>query len=187
MSSAESCELLSGLVRVNWGVYGHPYNPTVFRHPQEQPLLAGGSIDSNDQINRLKIKQISDSHLIHDRITHLGSLAFTSQYVDPAVTDLTVVTQKFSRHRCNALISLCNHASNWINHIFNGIGPKHLQSYLDQFCFSFNLVQKGANIFNFLLHYSAATSTLQYPKLVSRANHSRLHKTSYLSLLREAC
>ncbi|WP_239617357.1 transposase [Cohnella mopanensis] len=187
MSSAESRELLSGVVRVNWGVYGHPYNPTIFRHPQEQPLLAGGTIDSNDQIIHLKIKQISDNHLIHDRITRLGSLAFTSQYVDPAVTDLTVVTQKFSRNRSNALISLCNRASNWMNLVFNGIGPKHLQSYLDQFCFSFNRVQSGENIFNNLLQYSASTSTLKYPELVSRANHSKLHKRNYFHLLREAC
>ncbi|WP_407644660.1 transposase [Cohnella cholangitidis] len=185
MSNAESKDYLSGLVRVNWGVYGRPYNPTVYRHPQEQPLLAGGSIDINERIIRLKIKKIADNHLIHDRITTAASHAFIAQYVDPTTTDLTIVTQKFSRNRYNALIILCNRASNWINHTFNGIGPKHLQSYLDQYCFIFNLLQKSENIFSFLVQHCTATPTIKYPDLINRENYSKHHKLNYINQLKD--
>lgn len=186
MSNAESSELLFGVVRVNWAVYGHPYNPTVFRHPQEQPLLAGASIDEHKKITHLKIMQVPDQHLIHDRITPTAGQSFITQYVDPSVTDINVITQKFSRNRHFPLIQMSIQASNWINFTFNGIGSKHLQSYLDQFCYAFNSPIRNSNRFSSLLLHSATTPALNYPTLIGRTNNSNLHKRSYIELLKNA-
>ncbi|TFE31745.1 transposase [Cohnella luojiensis] len=186
MSSSQSEELLSGLVRVNWGVYGRPHNPTIYRHPQEQPLLAGASIDKNDQITHLKIMQVAEEHLIYDRITPAGGREFVSRHVNSSTADISVVIQKFSRQRYFPIIQRCYQASQWINHIFNGIGPKHLQAYLDQFCFGFNMTKRDENIFGVLFHHCASTTTLKYPTLINRKNNSAMLKNDYFELLRKA-
>lgn len=186
MSYTDSKEMLSGLVRVNWGVYGRPYNPTIYRHPQEQPLLAGGSFDNNNQITHLKIKQVPDEHLVYDRITPSGGLSFVSQHVDPAVSDISVVIQKFSRNREWSLIRSSAIASEWINTIFNGIGSKHLQSYLDQYCFTFNAVKRNSNTYETLVLLCATSPTIKYPTLISRVDNSAIHKRNYIGLLNTA-
>jgi hypothetical protein len=186
MSCADSRTLLTGIVRVNWGVYGRPYNPTVFRHPQEQPLLAGATIDNDDQLTHLKIKQVSDQYLQNDHITPWGGHTFKSLHVDPSAAEVIVVTQKFSRHRFRPLIQICVRASQWINNTFQGIGPKHLQSYLDQFCFGFNnMAIRNENIFQTLVRQCTITPTLKYPNLIQRENNSATLKRNYLELLKK--
>jgi len=187
MSACDSQELLSGLVRVNYGKYGRPYNPTVFRHPQKQPLILGGTVCAEIGITHLKIKQVPDDHLIQDRITSRGSHEFVQKHIYSAKADVTVIIQEFSIHRYRPLLEIASNASNWINWTFSGIGPKHLQSYLDQYCFGYNQLQRKTDSFQILLTHSAATPTLTYPDLIQREDQSAQRKIAYEKLLREAC
>ncbi|WP_233566735.1 hypothetical protein [Cohnella endophytica] len=186
MSTSDSSTLLTGIVKVNWGVYGKPYNPTVYRHPQEQPLLAGVSVGSDGHMNYLKIKQVPDEHLVYDRIVPSGGHQFVQQHVDPSRENLSVVILKFSIHRHRDIIRLCKQAACWINDTFNGIGPKHLQSYLDQFCFDFIQKHRNNDRFEVLLTWCAITPTLKYPTLIRRKNDASQHKRSYLEQLKNA-
>ncbi len=186
MSATDSKELLSGIVRINCGVYGRPYNPTVFRHPQEQPLLAAASLDNNGQFAYVKIKQVPDKYLIYDRITNGGKHHFIENYVSPDVKNVNAVILKFSPGRYRPLIQLCERASNWINYVFSGIGPKHLQSYLDQFCFGTNNMDRSSSRFLHLLKCAASSSVITYPQLISRVDHSDQHKRIYYELLKDA-
>lgn len=186
MTSEDSRTLLTGLVRVNWGVYGRPYNPTIYRHPQEHPLLAGASIGSDNRMVQLKIKQVPNEHLVYDRITPWGSRIFTNQHVDPVNSDIIIVIQKFSRHRYRPLIQICERASQWINDTFQGIGAKHLQSYLDQFCYGFNITQRNNHCsFETLLSHCASTRTIKYPMLVNRDNPSSQNKNNFIEVMRK--
>jgi len=187
MTSFDSQELLSGIVRVNCGGYGRPHNPTVFRHPQEQPLILGGTISAEAGVVHLKIKQVPDRHLINDRITSLGSHDFIQKHVDSAKAEVTTVIQKFSGHRYRPLLQIALDASNWINWKFCGIGPKHLQAYLDQYSFGYNQQRRNTDPFQVLLWHSAITSTLTYPNLIRREDHSDQRKITYKRLLQEAC
>ncbi len=186
MSASDSRELLSGVVRVNYGRYGRPYNPTVYRHPQKQPLILGGTICAEAGVTHIKIKRVPDSHLIHDRITSLGSHDFVRKHIDSAKAEVTIVIQEFSMHRYRPLLEIASNVSNWINWTFCGIGPKHLQSYLDQYCFGYNQLQRKNDSFRVLLGHSAATPALTYPDLVQREDHSVQLKVTYERLLREA-
>ncbi len=185
MSCADSRELLTGLVRVNWGVYGRPYNPTIYLHPQEQPLLAGASIDPDGQLTHLKIKQVPDDQLLNSRISTWGGRIFISQNVDPNASEVFVVTQMFSRHRYFPLIQVCFEGSRWINNTFRGIGPKHLQAYLDQYCFGINMSQRDINIFTALLYQCVLTRTINYPTLIRRKNNSAQRKHNYAEHLKK--
>ncbi|MFC4599423.1 transposase [Cohnella hongkongensis] len=186
MSTDDADRLLAGIVRINCGSYGRPYNPTVFRHPQEQPLLAGASIDGSGRFTYAKIKQVPNKHLIHDRITNGGKHHFIERHVSPEAEAVHAVILKFSRDRYRPLIELCNHAGRWINFRFNGIGPKHLQAYLDQYCFGLNHRENAADPFRYLLQCAASATVVTYPDLVSRVDDSARHKRIYKELLREA-
>ncbi|WP_372663064.1 transposase [Cohnella sp.] len=180
MSHADSHELLSGLVRVNWGNYGNPYNPTVFRHHQEQPLLVGASLGANGEFTQLKIKQVLDEHLQDNHISTYAGHVFKGQHVDPDALEVIIVNQKFSMNRFRPLIKICLQASQWINEIFKGIGPKHLQSYLDQFCFGYTRTKRSNNLFAVLLQQCSITPVLTYPHLIMRENNSSQYKNRYL-------
>lgn len=183
MSHADSTELLSGIVQVNWGNYGTPYNPTVFRHPQEHPLLIGASYDLSGEITQLKIKQVRDEHLQDNHVSVSAGHYFKKQHVDPNAIGVSIVNQKFSPNRFKPLIEICRQASNWINDTFMGIGSKHLQSYLDQFSFGYTGKLRGKGLFEVLFQHCINTPVITYPMLIARANHSFHHKNHYTSQL----
>ncbi|MFB9279986.1 transposase [Cohnella cellulosilytica] len=187
MSASDAGELLDGIVRINSGAYGKPHNPTVFRHPQKQPLLAGVSMDDKELFSHVKIKHVPDDYLIHDRITNGGKRDFIERYVAPEATIISAVILEYSPDRYRPLIQLCQQAGNWINYMFNGIGPKHLQSYLDQFCFGLNNRERSSSPFHRLLQWSVSSLVVTYPDLISRVDHSAIHKSTYSKLLKEAC
>ena len=49
---------------------------------------------------------------------------------------------------------------------YHGLGEKHLQAYLDEFCFRINRRQFGGQLFNRLLNACMTTSTITYQELV---------------------
>lgn len=186
MTCVDSQELLGGLVRVNWGNYGSPYNPSIFRHHQEHPLLVGASIDTSGEFRHLKIKQVHDKHLQHSHITLYATDIFAKHHVDPAAKEIIVINQKYSRNRIKPLIQISLRASRWINKTFKGIGPKHLQSYLDQFCYEYNMRKQNNNFFDALLNACSITPVITYPELIMREDNSAIFKKRYLEQFRNA-
>jgi len=186
MTEADAGELLTGVVHVNYGVYGRPYNPTVFRHPQEQALLAGASVDRDQKIVRLKIKQVPEHYLTNERyIRSAGGHDFVNRHVDRECASVSLVIQQFSRQRYLPLGNAVRSATNWINYTFNGIGPKHLQAYLDQFCFNW-IHRDRPFVFIELLRLCLAATPLAYPILIRRHNPAPRHKRIYFELLKTA-
>jgi len=186
MTDADSKEWLSGIVRINCGVYGRPYNPTVYRHPQEQPLLAGATVDEDENVLRLKIKRVPEAFFLQDRIVSEGGRHFERKYVSRKAKEVRIVVQPFSRLRHLPLIRTIREAASWINLTFNGIGPKHLQSYLDQFCYGWNR-RADNDVFFELLRQSVAAPTITYPQLIRRPDASARLKRIYRERLKSAC
>lgn len=106
MSRTEAQERLSGNVHINCSQYGRPFNPTVYRHPQEHPLLIGAAVDLSGEVRHLKIKQIHASHLIEDRVTPAGRDAFIHENVDSDCMTIASVIHKFSPKRNRNLLAI---------------------------------------------------------------------------------
>ena len=49
---------------------------------------------------------------------------------------------------------------------YHGLGEKHLQAYLDEFCFRFNRRRTEGQLFNRLLNACANSPTITYEELV---------------------
>jgi hypothetical protein len=182
MMHADSQQLLTGLVRVNYAEYGQPHNPTIFRHHQQHPLLGGATLSHDGNITCLKIKQIHDDHLQNRNVTPYAEFVFRNNHIDPQASEVITITQKYSRQSCRPLIEICLRAGRWINRTFHGIGPKHLQSYLDQYCFGYNNSIRGEDAFSSLLQLSVNTPTLKYPQLIRRENDGPYLKSRYIKL-----
>jgi transposase-like protein len=186
MTQADQKDLLTGLVRINFARYGRPHNPTVFRHPQEHPLLIGGTLNEQGQFTFIKIKQVVEECFNPKYIYPLTEMPFIHKHVDPQAIEVITIIQEFSKLRNKQLIQICKDAGSWINKTFSGIGAKHLQTYLNQFCFSYNLASQDRPVFSHLLKISVTTATLTYPELISKPNNQPQIRSQYEHLLRMA-
>lgn len=164
MTQSDSGKRLSGIVKINCAQYGRPYNPTVYRHPQEHPLLVGANLTPEGSLIYLKIKQVPNEHLVEDRITPLGRDAFIYDHVDSKKSVVTSNILKYSRLRDRQLLSVAKHASVWINSIYCGIGAKHLQAYLDHYCY----LRNQDSPFSVHLGRCATTPVCTYKMLTSK-------------------
>jgi transposase-like protein len=66
------------------------------------------------------------------------------------------------------LHTIISNAKFFIAGTYHGLGPKHLQFYLDEFCYRFNRRKFKGQLFNRLLNACASTSTVTYDELVAQ-------------------
>ncbi len=190
MAIAEQDELLKGIVRINFAQYGRPYNPTVFRHPQEQPLLIGATMNGNGEFTHIKIKQAVEECSYPQFTCPLNKHPFIHKHVDPNATEVIAITLKYSKDRNRHLLQISSCASGWINSTFKGIGAKHLQAYLDQYCYGYNMTRKitdrALDPFSHLIHLCSSTSATTYPELIRKPNIQPKLRVQYAYHLRSA-
>ncbi|WNR45566.1 IS1595 family transposase [Paenibacillus roseipurpureus] len=149
---SDNQSLLSGSVQLNSAIYGRPFNPSVHKHPQEHLLLVGSSVDHSDVSTNstIKIKLVKPINPKNKHIATSDISNFKQQYIHPSVNQIDTVTGFYTPKRHRPLIQFAAQASMWLNTTFHGIGSKHLQLYLDEFCFRLNLIESKTPIFNHL-------------------------------------
>ncbi|MBP1992579.1 transposase [Paenibacillus eucommiae] len=159
MSQADHQTLLSGTVQVNSAVYGKPYNPSVFRHPQEHPILVGSSINEQGESTYIKMKKVPLTSMREKSVLRSGTEAFSENHVDlNDSTHVTCVTERYSFKRFKGLLQTAKQACKWINDSFHGLGPKFLQGYLDEFCYRRNLIFNNLPVLRNLINLCATSS-----------------------------
>lgn len=160
MQQADARQLLSGIVKISQIFYGYLNYPDA-RHP----LLIGATLDPHQEPHKVKIKCPHPDHVKSKRrrINQQGIRDFLTKHVDPSITPIEsigIVHPPFNRLRWEL--------TRWLNHTFQGIGAKHLQAYVDEFCFRFNLQMSSDSIISLLMHWSTHTPTLIYRELVRK-------------------
>lgn len=169
ISLAESEVKLAGNVRVN----ETRYEPTSFtalfdQSRKKYPLIAGASVMENGRIALVKLHQVLPGHLYAGMITRDGFQNFIRCYVKPdSAVQLASGVYNSARHR--PLARLCLEASRWMNETFRGLGPKHLQAYLNQFEYRFRFdLGEDASILSDLLHQCSFRPAITYPQLIGK-------------------
>ncbi|MEC0232070.1 hypothetical protein [Paenibacillus alba] len=142
---------LAGAICVNSAVYGRPYNPTVNKHPKEHLLLIASSHNDANEFTSLKIKHIISTNPKVKHISRSDIITFQNEQIDIAAYPINIVTGFYTPKRLRPLLKFTKQASQWINDTFHGIGAKHLQIYLDDFCFRFNLSFRNLPLFPCLI------------------------------------
>jgi transposase-like protein len=159
LQQADESEPLTGVVGINHSYYGYAYYDDA-----RQPLLIGGSLDEHGQAQHVKIKQPDPCHVSSEptrRIGKPGVESFINQHTDSR--DVTVFP-RFGKLQ-PVLNQINRQMRDWLNDTFHGIGPKHLQAYLDEFCFRLNLKLRNIPVLAELLHWCATTPTRIYKDL----------------------
>jgi transposase-like protein len=134
----EDKQQLTGTVRMNNGKYGRPLNPTVYRHPEEHPLLVAVSLSEHDEVLQLKIKTVEDKLCDGNSPLNLAREAFAHQYIDRRA-ELHGLKSSYAANKQPLIRNVCAQAGRWLNATFHGLGGKHLNAYLDEYCCRLNL------------------------------------------------
>ncbi|MFC5406665.1 transposase [Cohnella soli] len=157
MQHADEGDPLTGIVRVDPIFYGYAYYSDA-----RQPLLIGSSLDQHDRPQHVKIKQPDPKHVNTESrwIETPGVQAFIKHHTDGEA--VTVFTRGKLHPASNPIM---RNVTQWLNDTFHGIGAKHLQAYLDEFCFRLNLKLRNVPVLSQLLHWCSATPALTYKDL----------------------
>ncbi|MFC5704340.1 transposase [Cohnella faecalis] len=175
MSSSEDSRRLAGLVRINASLYGR-YESAHSDFPSMQvPLLIAASIGPHGEPEHMKIKLMKE-FAQRKSITMQGVHTFIENHLSDDSLAEVIGTQSFYRLRklrCPILKQTVQEARVWIRDTFQGIGPKHLQVYLDQFIWMLNARKTAENHpFDTLLSLSASLPVITYPVLIGKYPNS---------------
>jgi len=159
ISRADESELLSGIVQMQPIYYGYNYYKDA-----QQPLMIGGTTNADGRPHHVKIKQPDPEHVDHPTrtIKKTGILSFQTKFI--RATALPI--EQIPRKRYPYLTMLGSEMTNWLNDTFNGIGAKHLQAYLNEFCYRLNQYESLSSVFDSLLGWCAQTPVLIYKILI---------------------
>lgn len=157
MQHADSQWQLSGHVRVDQAYYGY-----LCFQDARQPLLIGASLDVRQQPQTVKIKCPHPDHVHQNRrrVDQQGIREFITRHVDPNIIPTAqsgIIHPPLNKLRWDI--------THWLNQTFQGIGAKHLQAYLDEYCFRLNLNKDGVSIFPALMHWCSHAAPLIYREL----------------------
>lgn len=169
---------LAGLVELDDAFFGAPTEGGKRGRGTEQtPVLAGVSLNKQGAPQYVKMQVIPDvkgktlvdfaQHHIESGAT-ISSDAYRS-YNALAKEGYDLQPLKFSvkdnPDHLKWLHTMISNAKAFIGGTFHGLAPKHLQSYLNEFCFRTNRRQFEGQLFNRLLTACVSTDTITYQKL----------------------
>jgi transposase-like protein len=179
MTRAESERFLTGLVHVEFDELYKRCVPSFDVHHQEQPVIIGGSRNEQGEFDTIIIRHQSKA-MWTNRFVGLDTHKFIASYVDLNAIVHAPPSTKRINYKSNIRLKRTNRElERWLAQTFLGIGPKHLQRYIDQFCYLYN--RRLDEIWDQLVRICASTRVLKYPDLIARNPYARTHKGPMIS------
>ncbi|MFC4779283.1 transposase [Paenibacillus sp. GCM10023252] len=184
MSQVEEAQPLTDQVRIDSDVYGYQmFKPTLDRVPHEHPILIGSSHieEDEDRITQLKLLQLTAPDVVGNRPTRFGIADYQERYVEHSATMVTIVPRYGRLRRVPILRHYAEDSFRWMNRRFHGIGGKHLQAYLHEYCFRFNTFAHHASSFNALVQACIIHRCPTYKDFVARDYRRRYSNVTGLT------
>jgi hypothetical protein len=159
--------LLSGHVSVTSAVYGTPpFSHSFDRLPQESPVLVGASMNNQFEPEYVKIKLVSVTDLKEKEIKQSGVEAFSEANVE--VGAITDYVKQYAPLKRKPTYSLFKESRKWIHTTFHGLRKRHMQAYLNEFCFRMNMkLIKTTSVFTELARLCSSAQPITYSKLIA--------------------
>lgn len=171
---------LAGLVELDDAFFGAPTEGGKRGRGTEQtPVLVGVSLDKQGLPLYVKMQVIPD-------VKGKTLLDFAQSYIQPGSTISSdayrsynalaeeyehiplVFNPKENPDHLKWLHTMISNAKAFIGGTFHGLAPKHLQAYLDEFCFRTNRRKFEGQLFNRLLTACVSTNTVTYHQLTAQ-------------------
>ncbi len=172
LDQADHKPLLEGVVRIQGGAYGSPFNPYTEKDPQRHPLLAGGSIQESDEVTNLILTIVEPQQVQPSgHISYYAEQAFIQQNVSSAATDVQSVRYRQHRSRFRPLVRCISDFSKWVNATFHGLGRKYLQAYANEYTFRYNSLRHHQSILPRVLQLCCSTPQAPTRRSLSSKYH----------------
>lgn len=167
MCHAEAGLLLSGLVKIAETIYCYQgsCDHHFTWHKREQSVLVGVSEIQPGQFKRIKLK-LQNKHALQRKHDLPEAPLFIERNVAARTRNKVTIMTVQKRNRDPLVIRIAVRAKWRLGLLYRGIGPKHLQAYLDQYCYEWNW--RGTSMFKNLLRHCALTKTITYRQLITR-------------------
>ncbi|WP_127531463.1 transposase [Paenibacillus kobensis] len=156
--------LLDGVVRVQGGAYGNPFNPYTEKDARRHPLLAAGSLVDFNNVTELRLTIMDTEHINHNgHIRQTGEQLFIARNVSPNAANVQSVRYRLHMSRCRPLVRCIAEFNNWASSSFHGLGRKYLQAYANEFSFRYNMQQHPhmglARLFHLCTHVKTTVTS----------------------------
>ena len=147
---------------------------------RDQPTVAGVSINTETRdIEQVKIKKMPRTGFAGRvfGIESYGNFLWRHVVSDSSSIHSIEIVKQSGVEGVTALGLIWRGVIGWLARTFGGIGPKHLQAYLDEYCFRINA---RADVFGMLVSLCGTVSTITLRQLVSK--RSAVHAIRWTSL-----
>lgn len=165
---------LEGSLQLLGEYYGYEYHryfsdKLVHGALKPQPIVIGASLDAAGEVVHLKMKAVDglEGNAVPGRGSSEGEEAVecflhnhTANRGESGNIELLQRSHRGRKAPHHAWLGVVR----WLAWTFGGIGPKHLQSYLNEFCFRY---VSGSRTLEALIACSGTTRTITYRSLVS--------------------
>jgi transposase-like protein len=150
ISKTDEIQPLHGLVRGAMGLCSSlRYRSGLNLHPQEKPVIIGASLNEEAQPVHVKIKLISLEYVNDTYLQKSAIRAFTEEHVEAGTENISF-HQRFELSRIRPVKELFDQVMLRLTNTFRGLKYGHLQGYLDEACYRFNLKQQDEPVLNHL-------------------------------------
>ncbi|MDG0812207.1 hypothetical protein [Cohnella rhizosphaerae] len=159
-------QLLSGLVAVTGGIYGwRRASSSLAVQPTDQPVAIGGTVEGGEDIREIKMAHLSKRETGSSRlISRMAHMKFSDAHVSDDVKAVRAFPY-FGMNKLAPLSAVLMHTLHWLDHTLQGIGPKHLQAYLNHQSFVFNISRKAQKVVPYMLRLCATRARITYREL----------------------
>lgn len=160
-------QLLSGLVAVTGGIYGwRRASSSLVMATTDEPVAIGGTVEGNDDIREIKMEHLSKREAGSSRlISRFAHMKFSDAHVSEEAKAVRAFPY-FGMNKLAPLSAILTHTLRWFDHTLQGIGPKHLQAYLNHQSFAFNISKKALAVVPYMLHLCATRKRITYHELI---------------------
>ncbi|MBP1934021.1 transposase [Ammoniphilus resinae] len=171
MSESDASNALSGIVQVHDACYGRPYNITHQTHPEEHLLLVGTTLNDQKEPTYIKMKLLTQAPK-ERRIYPAEKMSFASRWIEEN-SKVEFITERLKPRKLKIGYPIFKKANAWLNDTFHGIGVRHLQAYLDEFCFRLNQTLDQKPIFQGLIQLCLSSQRITYKVLKEKGKRVR--------------
>lgn len=159
MAKNELAAPLEGAVTVHDAIYARPaLHDSVIPHDRETRVLVGASMTDAGQAERVTFQTVKQEHLSQGYILSSGLERFKESRLDWNAEVADCQFRRYTSPRNKKTMPLFKAAIHWLNTTFHGIGRKHLEKYLLEFCCRANLILAGTPLFPAISRICASSS-----------------------------
>ena len=165
MSEEDAANPLSGSVYVNQASYNHFRGRKCILFKNQNPLFIGASMKDEQEPEYVKLKLVAEEYVkstwYSAYILRRGQEDFSENHIEPYSTKVEFA-KPFQFGRQKELFRLTKELACWIHTTFRSLGRRHIQAYLNEFCYRVNKQLQNKPIFESLVQLCATSKKVTY-------------------------